>query len=140
MSEEKKEDTESIEETTEKIVIERVVLKEDEFRAALDKLRSIVGAENVSDDPLDLICHERDLYTPVSKRFLGAVATPAIIVMPKNTEEVQGVIRVANEYKIPITPFSFGTNMGGAAVPSIEGSILLDLRRMNRILEIKRRP
>ncbi len=127
---------ESIEKTIEKVVIERVVLKEDEFRAALDKLRGIVGAENISDDPLDLICHERDLYTPVSKRFLGAAATPAIIVMPKNTEEVQGVIRVANEYKIPITPFSFGTNMGGAAVPSIEGSILLDLRRMNRILEI----
>jgi glycolate oxidase len=136
MSNEEREDTEFVEKTTEKVVIERVILKPDEFRAALEKIKSIVGAENVSDDPLDLICHERDLYTPVSKRFLGAVATPAMVVRPKSTEEVQGVVRIANEYKIPITPFSFGTNMGGAAVPSVEGAILLDLRRMNRIIEI----
>lgn len=106
------------------------------FKTALDKIRRVVGEEYVSDDPLDLICHERDLYTPVSKVFLGTVARPAMIVRPKNAEEVQAIVRAANEYRIPLTPVSFGTNMGGAAVPSVEGSITLDLRRMNKIIEI----
>ena len=58
------------------------------------------------------------------------------IVRPGNREEVQTVLRIANEYRIPVYPVSGGCNWGyGSRVPSASGSVLLDFGRMNRILD-----
>jgi FAD/FMN-containing dehydrogenase len=60
---------------------------------------------------------------------------PAIVVRPKNVEEIQAVLKLANEKRIPVVPHSGGLS-GGEATPTLEGSILLDLRRMNEIIEV----
>jgi 4-cresol dehydrogenase (hydroxylating) len=50
---------------------------------------------------------------------------------------VQAVVRVANKYKIPLYPISTGKNLGyGGSAPNHSGSVVLDLKRMNRIIEV----
>ena len=55
-------------------------------------------------------------------------------------EQVQAVMKTANEYKIPVYPISTGKNLGyGGSAPNLSGSVVLDLKRMNRILDVSER-
>jgi len=60
---------------------------------------------------------------------------PHCVVMPLTRQEVQRVVKVANQYRIPIVPFSSGKDFFGAAVPS-HGGIVLSLEKMKKILTI----
>jgi FAD/FMN-containing dehydrogenase len=95
------------------------------------ELKQIVGKERVFDDEESLKGYSGDysLARPVS---------PNYIVQPENTLEVQGVIKLANERNLPLIPTSSGVHFNGASIPK-QGGIVLDLRRMNRILEIDER-
>lgn len=57
------------------------------------------------------------------------------VVFPVSTEEVSQIMKYAWENNIPVTPRGAGTNLVGSTVP-IRGGIVLDLSRMNRILEL----
>lgn len=92
------------------------------------KLSEIVGAENFSDDPVRLRTYETDFsYTPA-----GA---PNYVVKPANSEEISGVIQFCNQNNIPVVPCSSKVHFYGATIPK-EGGLVLDLSRMNKILEI----
>jgi 4-cresol dehydrogenase (hydroxylating) len=57
--------------------------------------------------------------------------------MPDSVEEVQAILRIANEYRIPLWTSSQGRNNGyGGAAPRVSGAVVLSLRRMNRVLEV----
>ncbi len=63
-------------------------------------------------------------------------ASPAVVA-PRTTEEVRAVVRIANELAVPLWPISRGKNFGyGGAAPVLGGSVILDLTRMNRIVEV----
>jgi FAD/FMN-containing dehydrogenase len=91
-------------------------------------LAGIVSAEQVSDEPETLERYARD-YSLVQPRM------PSCVVFPRNTEEIQGVVRYANEQRIPLIPRSSAVSFYGAGIPS-QGGIVLDLTRMNKILEV----
>ncbi len=91
------------------------------------ELTKIVGAANVSDDPEALLSYSRDCS-------LSTPRTPNYIARPKNTDEVQKVVRLANKNGVPVVPCSSGIHFYGNTIPNL-GGIVLDLRRMNRILE-----
>ena len=59
------------------------------------------------------------------------------LIFPLSTREVSDVLRFAHENRIPVTPRGAGTNLVGSTVP-IKGGVILDLSRMNRILELDR--
>ena len=62
---------------------------------------------------------------------------PSAVVSPQSVEEVQAILRIANEERVPLWTVSQGKNLGyGGAAPALTGSIVLELKRMNRILEI----
>jgi len=94
----------------------------------IEKLGSIVGEENVSD-------READLYVYSSDASVHQ-ARPNVVVRPGSTEEVQDIMRYANANKVPVVPRGAGSGMSGHAVP-IDGGIVLDMKRMNRILDIR---
>ena len=56
-------------------------------------------------------------------------------IMPNSVEEIQEIIKIANIYKIPVVPWVSGINFGSIATPR-KGGIVVDLRRMNRVLEV----
>jgi len=62
-------------------------------------------------------------------------AMPDIVIKPKNAEEVEKIVKIANEYRIPVIARGAGTALCGQAVP-VHGGILLDMTGMNRIKEI----
>jgi len=96
----------------------------------IEALESIVGPEYVTTDEVILASY-------VSKGIMGLEAQRAdIVVRPKYVEEVRRILMLANEHKIPVTPVAGGLS-GGYACPTVKpGGILLDLSRMNRILEV----
>lgn len=62
---------------------------------------------------------------------------PLFVVQPKNVEEVQSVVKLANTLEVYIWPSSAGRNYGyGGSAPLVSDSIVLNLRRMNNVLEI----
>jgi hypothetical protein len=109
-------------------------VSETDFTAALAEFRQAVGPEWVftRDEDLDLY---RDAYSPFMHEPEERVASAA--VAPSSTAEVQACVRAANRYRIPIYPISTGKNLGyGGSAPAYSGSVVLDLKRMNRILEV----
>ncbi|MFB0559984.1 MAG: FAD-binding oxidoreductase [Candidatus Lokiarchaeia archaeon] len=97
----------------------------------LKNLAEVIGSDYVSSDPAILVCYSRD-QSP------KPAMNPTYVVLPGSREEVQKVIKIANEFKIPVIPRSTGVNVAGFCVPS-NGGILVDLKRMDRIIEIDER-
>lgn len=92
------------------------------------KLSEIVGAGNVSDDPEQLRAYETDFsYYPA-----GA---PNYVAKPATSEEIAEIVKVCNHNTIPLVPCSSRVHFYGATIPK-EGGLVLDLSRMDRILEI----
>ncbi len=63
--------------------------------------------------------------------------TASAVVMPETVEQVQEVVRIANRFRLPIWAHSQGRNNGyGGPAPRVRGSVVVSLRKMNRVLEI----
>ena len=92
------------------------------------ELERIVGSEYVTTNQADLYIYSQDMTQADS-------SWPDIVVIPQSVAEVQAIVRLANKEKIPVTPYVAGGNIGGLTIP-LQGGIVLDLRRMDRIVEI----
>jgi FAD/FMN-containing dehydrogenase len=91
-------------------------------------LSKVVGAKNFSDNPMKLQAYSTDFsYTPAGM--------PNYIVKPANSEEVSAIITFCNEHSIPVVPCSSKVHFYGATIPK-EGGVILDMSRMNKVLEI----
>lgn len=106
------------------------------LEAFIFELKNAVGADFVSNCTEDLIPYLRDSFSALAEKFFGKPVMPSVVVFPANAEEVQEVVKIANKYKIPVLPVTFGTNMAGITIPTFEGSMILDLRRLDKIIEI----
>ncbi len=91
-------------------------------------LEEIVGERWVTDDPSVLICYARDQSLEISK-------APEFVVLPESTEEISQILKFSQENKISVVPWSAGVNSGGGCIPQ-RGGIILDLKRMDKILDI----
>ncbi len=64
---------------------------------------------------------------------------PSCVLFPANTEQVQAAVRVASDCGVPVYPISCGKNWGyGDACAPVDGTAILDLGWMNRIIEVNR--
>jgi glycolate oxidase len=91
-------------------------------------LRKAVGDEYVLAAPEELLVYECDALSIYRNM-------PLAVVLPKSTEEVQGVVRVAEKHKASIVPRGAGTGLSGGALPH-ENGVLIGFGRMNQILEV----
>src|SRR5439155_12188776 len=63
--------------------------------------------------------------------------TASAVVMPDSVESVQAVVRIANQHRVPLWTFGQGrNNTYGGPAPRVKGSVLVNLRRMDRVLEV----
>jgi (+)-pinoresinol hydroxylase len=105
-----------------------------DFSEALIQFEQAVGKEWVfsSDEDIDLY---RDSYSPFWHEDVEPI--PSAAVAPDSVEQVQQIVKIANTFKIPLWTISTGKNLGyGGSAPLLGGSVVLDLKRMNRILEV----
>ena len=93
----------------------------------LEKLREIVGAENVATDVQDMICYG---YDATQMEFL-----PDCVVHPDGGAEVSQVLALANREGFPVFPRGAGSGFTGGSLPK-GGGVVLVTTRMNRILRI----
>ncbi|MEM2455563.1 MAG: FAD-binding oxidoreductase, partial [Candidatus Bathyarchaeia archaeon] len=100
-----------------------MVLKREEYKA----LEDVVGPENISEDPVIL-----DSYSFIGGDFKPV--RPEAVLLPGSVEDVQAIIKICNRYHIKVKCHS--TGWSPSALVSSPRTILLDLRRMNRIIEI----
>jgi FAD/FMN-containing dehydrogenase len=97
---------------------------------AFGELRETLG-HRASTSPVHRMAYSRDW----SPRYRQMNDLPDIVVIPRDTEEMVRITRVAYRHGIPLVPFAGGTGMGGGAV-AWEGGILVETKGLNRILEI----
>ncbi len=96
-------------------------------KGTIKDLTRIVGKENILADLKDLLAYS---YDATMRQEL-----PDVIVFPRSTEHVSAIMKLAHREKIPVVPRGAGTNLSGGTIP-LKGGIILELSRMNRILEI----
>jgi glycolate oxidase len=92
-----------------------------------ERLIAALGSDAVKTQPEDLAVYSFDAYTDGGR--------PAAVVLPKSTQEVSAVVKIARDCGEPIVARGAGTGLCGGAVPTA-GGIIVSLMRMNRILEL----
>lgn len=96
--------------------------------AALQEWVAIVGHEHLVTDRAAR--HEVETATFETTRRVP------LILRPADRREVQECLRVAHRYAVPVYPISTGNNWGyGSSVPASDDNVVLDLRRLNRIVD-----
>jgi FAD/FMN-containing dehydrogenase len=104
------------------------------FAAFLADIAAVVGP--------DWVWHGEEAMHPYRDSFSPVWNTPeerhaSAAVAPANVEQVQEVVRVARRHRVPLFPISTGKNFGyGGPSPNVHGSVVLDLKRMDRVLEL----
>ncbi|KAH8594526.1 hypothetical protein B0O99DRAFT_513907 [Bisporella sp. PMI_857] len=110
------------------------------FQKILQEFSDIVGEDNVSRD-----ASYGSLEGPHGQHTYGDPYVlqaekgrePSAAIRPSVVSEVQAIVRVANRYKCPLWTVSRGKNLGyGGTSPVVRGSVILDLHRMNKIIEV----
>jgi 4-cresol dehydrogenase (hydroxylating) len=104
------------------------------FSRALDRFNEALGSTAVllSDNA---VAEFRDPYVFAGRDDL----VPSAVLQPSCVDEIQEILHIANELRIPIWTTSQGRNNGyGGSAPRVGGSVVVNLRRMNRILEINK--
>ena len=98
-----------------------------------EQLIEIVGQENVVDDPEILEAYSRDESFSLPVR-------PCLVTKPKNADEVQAIVKWANQTQTALVPVSSGPpRFRGDTVPSAAGAVIVDLSAMKQIMRIDRR-
>ena len=93
----------------------------------IERLRHIVGAENVLVEPEQVEPYGADA---VKEKF-----PPEAVVFPETTAEMCQILKLANEFTFPVTARGGGVGYTGGAVP-VDGGIVVGTDRMNKIIEI----
>ena len=93
----------------------------------VEKLVELVGAKNVSTETTDKITHS---YDATQEQYL-----PDVVVYARSVQEVSQVVKLANQFKIPVIPRGAGSGFTGGTLPT-QGGIVLVLSQMDKILDI----
>lgn len=98
-----------------------------------EELKNIVGPEYIFDDPETLDAYSRD------ESFVRPVK-PWIVIKPEDSEQIQSIVKWANNTATPLVPVSSGLpRFRGDTVPGVPGAVIVDLSRMKQIIKIDRR-
>ncbi len=104
------------------------------FDMILFELADIVGKENVSIKKPDKIAYSVDYYWTAELWHDKGLESPEpdYIIHPEDAEQVSRIMKLANEYKIPVTVWGGGAGSQGGALP-VAGGIILDTKKLNKI-------
>lgn len=95
----------------------------------MEALREFIPEDRVTNNQTILEQHSKDesYHTP---------SLPDIVVFPTTTEEVSKVMKIANQYKVPVVPFGRGSSLEGHVIPYDHG-ITIDFSLMDKVLEVR---
>ena len=99
----------------------------NEFKVELEK---VVSKNNIIEDKNRIKEYSQDQHYPLIEK-----KTPELVITPESLAEVQQIVKIANEFKVPIIPKSSNTNRYGGTIVNNSG-VILDLGKLNRIISI----
>jgi glycolate oxidase len=97
----------------------------------LAELVAVLGAENVIHHRDELVVYECDGYV-IEKNV------PDVVVFPRTTAQVVGVVQLCNRFDVPFVPRGAGTSLAGGTL-AVGGGVMISLTRMKRIIELSTR-
>ncbi len=103
-----------------------------EFNRITDEQLSAIKAI-VGDDAVISQRENMEKYSHDETEYL--TYSPEVVVKPKSAEEISALMKLCNQYLIPVTPRGAGTGLSGGALP-VKGGVLLSMERFNHILNI----
>ena len=107
-------------------------VSEANFDKAIAEFKKILGTDNVL-----VSAQELAPYTKTMLPVADAEHTPSAVILAGSVEQIQKILVVCNRYKVPVWTISTGKNIGyGSAAPAERGQVILDLKQMNKILEV----
>lgn len=95
----------------------------------IEELKERIDADRISTNETVIEQHSKDesYHTP---------SNPDVVVFPKTTEEVSEIMKIANQYEVPVVPFGLGSSLEGHVIPYDNG-ISMDFSLMKQIVEIR---
>ena len=90
--------------------------------------REFLSQENVVDQPTSLAAYECDGLSAYRE-------TPLLVLLPESVEQVQQVMRLCHQQRVPVVSRGAGTSLSGGALPHAEG-VVLSLAKMQKVLHI----
>src|SRR5213078_3745182 len=96
-----------------------------EFRAAVER---VVGDAGVISEPEQLRTYECDALT-------GHRAVPELVLLPASAQQVQELVTICHEHRVPFVARGAGTGLSGGALPVADG-VVISLARLHRVLEV----
>ena len=102
-------------------------------KGAYQALEDTLGPENVCDDPAVTSAYSY-MWLLYSTHVQSGRYRPAAVVLPGSTEDIQAIIKIANRYRFNYIPV--GTNLLPPTIPVRPDTVIIDPKRMDRILEI----
>src|SRR3989338_2737428 len=106
-------------------------------KAFLAKIETLLGSNGYSTKTIDRFNYTRDsnFRSTIKAYYNKTEAAPDLIVWPKNTEQVQKLVKLAIRHRVPIVPFGGGSGVSGGTI-AVKGGMIIDMKRMHRILKL----
>lgn len=107
-------------------------VKKADFSRAIEEFRAILGSQYVLTEPARTVSYGKIMLAVDDENH-----RPSGALLPNSVEDIQRILGVCNKYRVPVWPISTGKNIGyGSAAPATPGQMVLDLHRMNRIIDV----
>ena len=104
----------------------------EDLDAAIARWRGLLGDDQVWTDPARLAAGARTTFATTQR--------PDAVIRPADREQAAACVRIAHEHDVPLYPVSRGRNWGyGSRVPSRDGAVVIDLARLDRIVDFDER-
>ena len=102
-----------------------------------NRLCDVVGSDHVLTDPVSLDRYSVDALTPYRAYYADAAfdRLADVVVRPEDVKQVSRIVQLAQSERIPVIPYGGGTGVMGGVLP-IQGGIIVDVGRMNRLLNL----
>lgn len=101
------------------------------------ELAEVVGEAHISTRESDKLVYSTD-WSWMPQMWLDRgqpLSTPDYIVHPGSAAEISEILKIANNYRLPVIPYGGGSGTQGGALPTY-GGIIVDTKRLNKIIEI----
>ncbi|MHA2070406.1 MAG: FAD-binding oxidoreductase, partial [Candidatus Thorarchaeota archaeon] len=94
-----------------------------------NEIKGIVGEARVNDNQLIISAYSQDACHITAER-------PGIVVMPESVEEIQAIVKLCSDSKTPLVPAGGRNGICGACLPRVPDAVMLDMVKMDKIIEI----
>ena len=104
---------------------------DDNKKSLMFELNNIVNKDDIIEDPDELEFYSSDI-------FYKSSISASLVVIPRSPEQVASVIKLITSFDIPVIPRGGGMSYTGGYT-FLEGSVIIDLRKLDKIIEINKR-